>query len=260
MATEIVVADSVQVQIDKSFGHLLAKHGEADSGGDGQYLASVAANADEIRYQAERAVIDSTENLGKGADLIKIIGNLQKEVDERRKARTAPLDAHKKLLIGFFGVPLGVLENAKTVIAGKCSIFRAQEAKRLQAEADAKRAAAEAEALAHADAAQQLGADGGAVLDAAVAVIADIEPERVKAAGTYGATFSETKRWVGTVTNVRAFLAWLVASGTDEELADILGPFSKRGLNNLAREQGEGRRLVLTSCFRGEQVSVDRVA
>lgn len=254
-------ADAVQEKLNKSLLVIVAAH--TDGVGDitiSERLREFATNADNAFQQAERAVIDSVERLGTGADLIKIIGNQVKVLDPTRKVLTSPADAYKKTVMEFFGIPLARLESAKTLISDKCSKFRAKESARLADEARILRESAEAEALANAQAAHDLGgtAAADAVIDGAVTAISAIEPERVKATGGYGATFVETYRYHGEVTNTREFLGWLANEADNTKINEILVGFSKRGLNNLAAEATE-KKLVIPG-FAGKKVSVDRVA
>lgn len=100
-----------------------------------------------IAIAAELVVTDH-ESYETAAETRNALGDVAKDLDARRKELTAPLDAQKAAIMGFFRAPIDSLEKAKRTLEGlmlahkrKLDEERAEEQRR--AEADAKRVADE---------------------------------------------------------------------------------------------------------------------
>jgi hypothetical protein len=204
--------------------------------------------------QAMRAVVDTPEAAGKVADLLTAIRKASVVQENARKVHTAPLDAFKAKLMKLYGVAMGNLDEATTILKQKARVFMDAEQRRQQAEADAARHAAESEALRLASAQAALGdAEGAAqILEEAAARPAEVV--KATATGAFGSTLGGRKRKVGTVTNNAQFLMDVLSS-SDPVCASFVADlrFPQSALNDLAAAVLAGAKPL--AGFKAEEVS-----
>lgn len=195
--------------------------------------------------QANKAVIDSVEALGKGGDLLKAINGQIKALGETRMSNTDKLDKLKKYLMGLFGAGLNKLEEAKLTLNTKMNAFIKAENERKRKEAEDNRKKIEDEAIARAQVQASLGDGKGAdqiMQEGAKAADKAALDNRVVSRGSFGSVTSTRKRWVATVENPSTFIEWLAAH-QPSRIADCID-FRKVGLNAVAKEFGEAQKTV----------------
>lgn len=228
--------------------------------------ALIASELDLITNQADRAVVmadelvvDTTEAAGRAVDAVSVIKRIAADLDERRLAKTRPLDALKKTLMALYGVPTVTLQSAETTLNGKVRRWRIDEQIRLDAAALVQRKARDAQAQAFAAQQTAVGDLAGArqILEEAAALPPPVA--KVVVTGAYGASLSVRKRPVGEVTDIRAFLAVLLAA-KDPRLMSLVDQvkFSATQLNTLAKAVHEGE-LMIPQGFKVSEVSTDVV-
>lgn len=195
-------------------------------------LVRFAGDADKAEGIAERAVIEDEDSLGRGADVVKSITAVLKDLDAARMAQTKPLDTAKDKLMAFYGASRTRLMAAKTLLSTKMQTWQRAEQVRLEAaaavarkaqEEEARKLAAAQAALGDAEGAEQILADAAAIKQA---------PVKATATGVYGASAGTTKRPVGKITNLRQFLAWAAKNGSSELLDAVT--VGQAALNRLA--------------------------
>lgn len=187
-----------------------------------------AAKATDI---AGRAIIEDQDSYDRGADVVKGISSVLKELDANRKAKTDPAANANKVLMTLYGSPKTLLEQAKEKLSGKMLVWERGERARRAEEAAAKEAAQKAHAEALARATASMGDAEGAAQIIAEAQELAVVPEKVVAQGLYGATGGVRKLPVGEITDMRAFLSWAL-----REAPSIIGAveIGKSVLNRLA--------------------------
>jgi hypothetical protein len=151
--------------------------------------AGMARTADSALAMVESFEVADAITYGLASDELKAIKSKAAQLDEQRKAITAPLDAAKKQVMDLFRGPLDLLGKAEELLKSKMLTFQAAEQKKAaEARAEAERAAqAERDRLhAEATALAAAGRDGEALIKAQVAeliVAAAPAAELPKAAG-----------------------------------------------------------------------------
>ena len=110
---------------------------------------ALSKDAEGVLVLAQGYAIDSVQMFELAADELKSIKGKMKELDDRRKSITKPLDEAKARVMDLFRRPLELLGQAETVLKRAMLTFQqAQEKKRQAEEAEARRvAAAEQERL-----------------------------------------------------------------------------------------------------------------
>lgn len=198
-------------------------------------VVALNEEADRAEVVAARAVVNSAADAGKVADILRAINAQLALTDRKRKVHTDPIDSAKKQIMDLFRVPFTKFEKAKLVLQQKAGVWRRAEEARLTAEANARRIEKQQAAQAAAAAQSALGDADGAKQIIEEAEALTIEAEKPSAVGVYGGVLGGRKRSVGKVTDLRKFLAELIAT-QDPVLLDILASveFSKSKLNALA--------------------------
>lgn len=201
----------------------------------GEKLAEFGERADKALAASLRVEIDSEEKAAKVTDFVAALTKTLAEVDDYRKATTGQFDKLVKGLNGLFNLgPKAKLEQAKTAAQAKLGKYvRDQRAKaEEEARAAAERAAAEAAAQA-AQAVKEGDAEGAMqILQEAASVV--VEAPRVEVRGN-AAVLATTRRKVGRITDLRAFLAWAATSPSPQALAICGGiTVGQREQNQLA--------------------------
>ena len=196
-------------------------------------LVRFADEADRAEGIAARAVIEDEEAAGRGADVIRSVNDLLKTIETARKEKTAPYDQDKRTLTALYGSIAARLEAAKTVLSNKVLGYSRAETARRIAEAARRELAQREQAQRLAAAQAAIGDEEGAEQIIADAVASTPVAEKVVAKGFYGAAGGERKRPVGAITDLKAFLVWVVSSGYEELLSEI--SIGQRGLNVLAK-------------------------
>lgn len=215
-----------------------------------KFLDDAENSAERALGQAKRAVIDSEDKLGLGGELTKSITNRVKAIDEKRKEFTKPLDEAKASVMDAFRPAVDTLNEAKSIIKGKCDAYLQAEQRRRAEEAAAQRRAAEEEARKAAEAQLEEGDFEAAaeIVQQAAGVVEAIQPEKVQATGLYGTSTSGTRVVSGEVTDLPAFVAFLFTP-EGKLLSDTLGlgnliEVKKSGVNKLARVAADKKLAV----------------
>ena len=184
-----------------------------------------------ILETAQSFVIDSPVMYEMAGEELKTIKAKYKELEDRRKAITQPMDKAKKEVMDLFRKPLEMLEQAEAVIKRTMLAYQTEQ-RRLQAEAQRKAeeaAAAERKRMEEqAKAAAQTGDTASAAAlqaasDMVVAPTVKMEPAKV-------AGISTTVRWSAEITDKVAFLQHALAHPEFMEAIDI----NMKPLNQMA--------------------------
>jgi hypothetical protein len=212
-------------------------------------LTKFGEAAAELQAQADRAEIKTAEDYAKGGDLIKIARTQSSKVEDLRTTLVGPFNKLVKFINAECKKPKEAFKDVRSTIEKKMLVWKAEEDKRLKAEAEEERKRLEAEALARAE--QEKTAEAqDEVLDAA----ADAGEEIVEKAGVglargnFGSSTGTKKKYTTNVINVSGFLGSLVqlADNGEVELGSIV-EFKKGGMNKLAeymltkRTAGKGK-------------------
>lgn len=194
-----------------------------------QQLTSVS---NPILETARSFVIDSPIMYEMAGDELKTIKAKTKELEERRKAITGPMDKAKKEVMDLFRKPLEALEQAESAIK-KTMLSYTTEQRRIAEEAQRKAdqaARAERERMEQqAKDAEQSGdvATAMALQSASTMVVAQtIDTQPAKVSG-----ISTTKRWSAEVTDKVAYLKYLLEN---PELIDDRIDINMKPLNQMA--------------------------
>lgn len=192
---------------------------------------SLAKLSNPILATALALVIDGPEMLEIAADDLRSIKTKISELEDRRKAITAPMDASKKSVMELFSKPTEVLKQAETAIKTAILTYQTEQQRIAAAAQRAADAAAEAERL-RMQAAAAIAEDAGDV-DTAVAIqsasqmmVANVPiaaPRKV-------AGISTTVRWSAEVTDKAAYIAHVL---TNLDLIDTIN-IDLTALNRMA--------------------------
>jgi hypothetical protein len=202
-------------------------------------LASLNANAAEMKRQAERAVVDSDETLAKAGDLYRVIRGQEKKAEDTRKKLIAPVKGWLDMVNALFKVSKADRDEAASLLKKKSDTYQRQREAEARAAAEAARKEAEERALRDAELAAKAGDVAGAeaILDIGGEAAAEFEknakPELVR--GDYGSTVGTRKTVRGEVTDVKAFLRAIADDKVPDLIWSELLDFRKSGLNGLAR-------------------------
>jgi hypothetical protein len=198
-------------------------------------LAVFTVSAQKAFDAAQRAVIETPESAEKGTEFLAGITKKLAEIDEQRKLTTGKLDQMVKGLNALFNKgPAAKLEQAKVMMQAKLGGYVRRAREKAEADAEAERQRIAAEAAQQAAAAIEEGDTAGAIetLQAAASVEVEAEKPVIRGATSVLAT---TKRKVGRVTDLRAFLKWVTHSDLPMALAAMGGvSVGQRELNQLA--------------------------
>jgi hypothetical protein len=198
-------------------------------------LQQLTVNANSAHEQATKIVVASNDQLALAGDLLKAINAQIKKVETSRKSRTDKINAFKASFMNLFSAPDTKLAEAKALVNDKMNAWGRAEKARLQEEENRRRKESEERALALAAAQQAMGDTKGAdqIMTEAVKVIESAPDAKVVVRGDWGSTTSSRKVYSGEVTDIRAFLTWLLA----QEKGDISNvvDFKKSGLNAIAK-------------------------
>lgn len=192
---------------------------------------ALAAESEGSRDIAETIVIASPETYQWAGEQLREIKSKAKELDERRKKITKPLDEAKKQVMDLFRPALEFLTQAETIIKRKMIVYQSEQEKiRREAEAKAREAqrkeqerleeqARKAEAKGKAEQAEALRQQA----DMTPAVV--VAPEAPKANGT-----SIRTDWEAEVMDKKALIK-AIAAGTAPDVLDV----NMKTLNQMAR-------------------------
>lgn len=100
---------------------------------------ALLTTTDKLCASAQRAVIDSAETLGRGADLAKMIRVALKKADEERTELVGPLNEVVKKINLRFKRYTAPLEDAKTLLDGKMVAYGKNFSEELRKEDEARR-------------------------------------------------------------------------------------------------------------------------
>lgn len=200
-----------------------------------QDIANLNEQADKVLAAAKRADLQTEATATTATTFLATITKRIKEVDDERKGITGNFDKLVKGLNGLFTKgPLFKLDQAKTILQAKLGAYARAERIRLEEEADAERKRIAAEAAKQAQKAIKDGDRAGAVEILQNAAAVDVQPEALVIRSAT-ASLSSVKRNVGSVTDLRKFLAWVAANNDPAALAALGGiSVGQRELNQLA--------------------------
>jgi len=194
--------------------------------------------ANDLKGQAERAVIDSTEKARRGSDFLKIVKSTTKNVDDERKALVEPYGKRTKVINAEFKKVTAVLSAAGEIASRKVLDFQIAEQERKEAERQATEKQAQDDALTAAQEAEKAG--NPAVADQILELAVDSEAEPVKPSAARGdltgATTSVRKVWTARVDDIRHMCA---AIGKGQLPTELIKEISQLELNKLARTRHE---------------------
>lgn len=190
--------------------------------------------ANDLKGQAERAVIDSTEKARRGSDFLKIVKSTTKNVDDERKALVEPYGKRTKVINTEFKKVTVVLSQAGEIASRKVLDFQIKEQERKEAERQATEKQAQDDALKAAEQAEKAGNPAVADQILELAVESEAAPAKPPAArgDLTGATTSVRKVWTARVDNLQDMCR---AIGKGELPLDLIKDISQLELNTLAR-------------------------
>lgn len=201
-------------------------------------LATITAGylekANDLKAQAERAVIDDAGKADRGSDFLKIVKSTTKKLDEERKALVEPYGKRTKVINAEFKKVAVVLSEAGEIAAKKVLDFQIAEQERKEAERQAIEKQAQEDALRAAEEAEAAGNPAVADQILELAVDSEAPPERPSAArgDLTGATTSVRKVWTAEVLDLRKMCNGIALGSLPTEL---LKEISQYELNKLAR-------------------------
>lgn len=209
-------------------------------------LLSLVAEADKAVQAATELEVTDQKSYEVAADVGRSIQTVITKADTDRKAITKPFDDAKKAVMKFFEKPVANLTAALDSVKRKENAWRVAEEQRRREEERQRRDAEAAEAQRLAEAAAAMGDKTGAAQIVAEAEERAATPIEVKVSGhgSFGGSAVGTKRPVGEVTDMPAFLAWVLTERPNGILNSIEIP--KSILNQLAKtflESGESREV-----------------
>jgi len=190
--------------------------------------------ATDLRQQAERAVIDSTDKASRGADFLKIVKSTTKSVDEERRALVDPYNKRTKVINTEFKKVTVVLSEAGEIASRKVLDFQVAEQERKEVERKQIEAQAQEDALKAAEEAEKAGNPAVADQILELAVDSEAAPAKAQAArgGLTGATTSVRKVWTARIDNLQDMCK---AIGDGKLPTDLIKETSQLELNTLAR-------------------------
>lgn len=177
-------------------------------------LDELANEASDLLSQFGRApeIVENDKTYGGYGDLVKLLGGCWRNLDEKRKERTKPLDDSKALIMGDFKPWMEQLKTAIETCKKRQGIYDdKREAARIEEE-NRIRKEREEKALKDAEALETAGKPVEAealIAKAAAAPVLDTTPERVR--GSYGSVTSSKKQWTFEVVSLRELPDHLVA-------------------------------------------------
>lgn len=206
--------------------------------------------ATDLKGQAERAVIDSSEKADRGADFLKIVKSTTKKLDEERKALVDPYNKRTKVINTEFKKVAVILGEAGEVASKKVLDFQIREQERKEAERKAIEDKAQEDALTAAQEAEKAGNPAVADQILELAVDSEAEPAKPPAArgDLTGATTSVRKVWTARVDNLQDMCR---AIGKGELPLDLIKDISQLELNTLARAWHEANPGPVEICQYG---------
>lgn len=196
---------------------------------------------DDLEAACDRAIIDSEEAAGKGADVVKSIRALQTAIAGAHKEAKEPYLLASKAVDGAKNAPTGRLDSAKRKLEAKMTEFlRQQQAKAEKARREAEaRAREEAARAAEAEKAR-LEAEGAGDIEAleqveAVAAPARVEvkQEAIRSVDT-GASVAGRKEWQCRVTDYELAVIEML---DDEKVREAIEACAKRRMRAGLRKQ-----------------------
>lgn len=201
--------------------------------------------ANQLLEQAQRAVVDSDQTLGRAGDLDKVIRGQLTSAEGDRKKITAPVRDWVSQINALFKRPETTFSEARSVIGQKATRYQKERERAAREEAERQRKIAEEEALRAAEIAQSVGDDQTAsdIMDigaeAAQRIEKNARPELVR--GDYGSSVGSRRQVTGEVSDIAQFLT-AVASGAVNWQEVLM--FKQAGLNALARDVVDNGRVV----------------
>lgn len=209
-------------------------------------LIALAIEADKAVLAATELEVTDQASYEVAADVGRSIQNVITKAETDRKAVTKPFDDAKKAVMKFFEKPTANLNAALDAVRRKASTWRISEEQRRREEERVRRENEAAEAARLAAAAAAMGDKSGAAQIVAEAEERAAAPLEVKVAGrgSFGGSAVGVKRPVGEVTDMPAFLTWVLAERPSGVLNSVEIP--KSILNQLAKtflESGESREV-----------------
>ncbi len=190
--------------------------------------------ATDLKGQAERAVIDSTEKARRGSDFLKIVKSTTKNVDDERKALVEPYGKRTKVINAEFKKVTVILSQASEVASRKVLDFQIKEQERKEEERKQIEAQAQDDALTAAQEAEKAGNPAVADQILELAVDAEAAPAKPPAArgDLTGATTSVRKVWTARVDSIE-HMCHAIAEG--QLPTELIKEISQLELNKLAR-------------------------
>jgi hypothetical protein len=101
--------------------------------------------ADAVLASANAMVIADPHSYENAAETVRLIATYARDIEEKRKTLTRPLDESKRRIMDFFRVPLDRYNSARSVIQTKMMDYRAEERRKAEAARVAAERAAQAE-------------------------------------------------------------------------------------------------------------------
>lgn len=229
--------------------------------------AELEAGAQRMLALAQGYKIDSPAMYDAAADDLKKVKGKAKELEEQRKAITAPLDQAKKAVMDLFRKPAEFLEQAEAVLKGAMLTYtrdeqrRADELARQQAEAARfERERIEAEARAKAEEAAKLAAAGDtraadeaqaqAVALQSTATIVTAPAMTAPVAKVSGITTKEV--WSARITDKAALIAHIAAHPECLDWVEV----KMTPLNQMAKALKANMRIPGVEAFADSQMAV----
>jgi hypothetical protein len=192
--------------------------------------------AQRVLDSANRAVFSDAKSASVGTDFLKTITTQITTVDDARKNVTGNFDKLVKGLNAMYTAgPLAKLEQAKEILKKKLGNYLAEQRRKNEEAAEVERKRIAAEAQAQADSALEEGDTDGALDILTSAAEVQVVAAKPEVRGRGGSVLTAPRRKVGSVTNLRAFLAWLAETKTPMAMAAMGGvTVGQRELNQLA--------------------------
>lgn len=198
-------------------------------------LRGLNEQAARVLAGANRADPNDEESAAVATDFLSSITTRITEVDDARKAVTGKFDKLVKGLNAMFTTgPSAKLIEAKGIMQQKLGVYVAAERRKAEAAAEAERQRIAAEAAAQAQNALEEGDDDGALEILETAASFEVKVEKPVVRGR-GASLASTNRKVGTIKDLRKFLAWVGSNESSMALAVVGGiDVGQKELNTLA--------------------------
>jgi hypothetical protein len=237
---------------------LLPKIPEFNAPAVAQELKQFSDQATRVFEGAQRAVISDLASATVATDFLKSINQRIKDIEAARKKTTGKFDSLVKSMNTLFNKgPKARLELAAEIMQAKLTVFARAEREKAEAQAQRERERIAAEAAAAATVAVEEGDTEGALEILEDAASAEVAAGRTEVRG-HTAVLASTKRKVGKVTNLRAFMSWLAETKTPMAMAAIAGvSFGQRELKQhaaavIATREAEGDTSIGVPGFEAE--------